>query len=290
MGNILLLGHDGQVGWELQRALEGGGLGRVRGFSFPEVDFGRVGDLRRLVREVRPSLIVNAAAYTAVDKAESEPDVAHAVNATAPAILAEEAQRLNAVFVHYSTDFVFDGRKGTPYTEEDPPAPLSVYGETKLQGELAVGAAGGRSFVFRLSWVYGARGSNFLLKILKLAKGGTALRVVDDQVGSPTWCRSVAEATVAVLRKERVRGGRGADRYGLYHMTCSGRTTWYGFAKAFLPESSSISAVSTDEFGTAAARPAFSVLDCSRLKRAFGLSLPPWQDALGMCLQKLRSD
>lgn len=281
---ILLLGHDGQIGWELHPGLKA--LGNVRALSYPEVDFARPGAVRRLVRDVRPTLIVNAAAYTAVDKAEDEPDVARAVNAGGPAVLAEEAKRLDALLVHYSTDFVFDGAKGSPYTEEDAPCPLSMYGQTKWEGDQAIRAAGCRYLVFRVSWIYGLRGSNFLLAIRRLAAEDRRLRVVDDQVGCPTWCGSVARATFAVLGKLPAFGrtGDARERLGLYNMVCSGQASWYAFAGAFLPASAQVEPIPAAEYPTRAVRPAYSVLDCTRLERVFGVTMPAWQDALRRCL------
>jgi len=278
---ILLLGHDGQVGWELVRELSA--LGQVKGYSYPDIDYSRPADIRRLVREEQPGLIVNAAAYTAVDKAEEELDLAMAVNGTAPGVLAEEARKLGAVFVHYSTDFVFGGDKRVPYVEDDTPAPLGAYGMTKLAGERAVQSVGGCFFIFRLSWVYGLRGENFLLKLRKLAEEKPELRVVDDQVGSPTWCRAVARATASVL-KGGDAGTVPEETCGLYHMTCAGQTSWYAFAKAFLPDGTNLVPVSTDEYPTPACRPAYSVLDCGRLRETFGVSMPAWQEALKECL------
>ncbi|MFN2148321.1 MAG: dTDP-4-dehydrorhamnose reductase [Anaerolineales bacterium] len=196
--HILLFGGNGQVGWELQRTLLP--LGAIHAFDYPQVDFLNLPALRDVVREANPDLIVNAAAYTAVDKAESEPDRAQAVNAEAPGLLAEEARRLGIGLVHYSTDYVFDGKKGAPYTEEDTPNPLNVYGQTKLDGDRAIQASGARHLILRTSWVYGARGSNFFLTMLRLARERRELRVVDDQIGSPTWSRSIAAVTAEILQ------------------------------------------------------------------------------------------
>jgi len=281
---ILLLGHDGQIGWELNSRLSR--LGTVHPVSYPHVDFADTGALRCLVRDVCPTLIVNAAAYTAVDRAEDEPDAARAVNANGPAVLAEEARRLGALLVHYSTDFVFDGAKGSPYTEADAARPLSVYGRTKLEGDEAVLSSGCAHLVFRVSWIYGLRGSSFLLTIRRLAAEGKHLRIVNDQVGCPTWCRSVAEATTAVLEHMMPcdRDGIPRELCALYNMVCSGHTSWYGFARAFLPDSASIEPVPSSEYPLPAMRPAYSVLDCTRLKSVFGVTMPTWQEALRSCL------
>jgi dTDP-4-dehydrorhamnose reductase len=280
---ILLLGHDGQIGWELGHGLSC--LGEVRGLSFPEVDFTDEQSLRDLVRSEAPELIVNAAAYTNVDGAEKEEELAHAVNSVAPRILAEEAERRKALFVHYSTDFVFDGHKGSPYGEDDVASPLGFYGKTKLEGDRAVEAVGGSYLVLRTSWIYGLRGRNFLLTMRRLAEEGKRLRVVDDQVGSPTWCASVARATISVL--ERVVGGgdlRADDVAGVYNMACHGETSWYGFAREFLHESVEIDPISTMDYPTPAQRPSYSVLDCGKLEKTFGVTMPSWREALSECV------
>ena len=285
VGLILLIGHDGQVGFELQRALAP--LGTVRAVCYPQIDFAKPDDVRRIVREARPTLIVNAAAYTAVDKAEAEPELARQLNAVAPGILAEEARRLGAGLVHYSTDFVFDGTRRTPYTEADAPHPLSVYGQTKLEGDRAVQASGADYLIFRLAWVYGLRGKNFLLTVRRLATEGKAIRVVQDQVGCPTWCRPVAEATAAALARVMAPGAPCSLRAvsGIYNAVCGGATSWFGFARAILPPSVPVTAIGTEEYPTPARRPAYSVLDCSKLQATFGVSLPPWETALRQCLK-----
>jgi dTDP-4-dehydrorhamnose reductase len=282
---ILLFGHDGQIGWELRSRLAG--IGTVHGLSYPDVDFSDPPAVRRLVRDVSPGLIVNAAAYTAVDRAEDEPLVARAVNAGGPAVLGEEARRLGAFLVHYSTDFVFDGVKGTPYREDDLPRPLSVYGQTKWEGDQAVLASGCACLIFRVSWIYGLRGSNFLLTLRRIAAQGKPLRVVDDQIGCPTWCGVVADATLDVLKQAFRPGCRGDafDEGGLYNMVCGGHTSWYGFARAFLSRAAVVEPIPASEYPTAATRPAYSVLDCGRLERTFGVSMPDWQDALGECMR-----
>ena len=265
---ILLTGKNGQVGWELQRTLAP--LGEVVAVDRRGMDLANHDSIRSAIRAVRPDLIVNAAAYTAVDKAESEPDLAMATNGIAPGIMAEEAKRLGAAMVHYSTDYVFVGTKTSPYTEDDIPNPICVYGKTKLAGEQAVQAAGIPHLIFRTSWVYGLRGRNFLLTILRLAKERDELKIVDDQIGAPTWSRMIAEATAIILAQclpspleiqDRGRpdqrpllepddrpvpfppfgkGGQGgfapalSDRGGLYHLTAAGLTSWHGFAKAIL--------------------------------------------------------
>ncbi len=287
MPRILLIGNDGQVGYELQHTLAS--LGPVHAVCYPAIDFGNPDSIVRTVREARPELIVNAAAYTAVDKAETEPDLCRRLNADAPRILAEEAVRLGAALVHYSTDFVFDGMLRRPYVETDSAQPVSVYGRTKLEGDLAIAVSGVPHLVFRLAWVYGLRGKNFLLTIRRLSAEGKALRIVDDQVGCPTWCRSVAEVTAAALAK-RPSAKALREISGVYHAACGGETSWCGFARAFLPAEARIQPIATTDYPTPARRPAYSVLDCTKLRRVFGLVLPPWQDALSACLEGERKN
>jgi dTDP-4-dehydrorhamnose reductase len=283
---VLLLGHDGQVGWALRRRLPE--RADVTAVSYPDVDYTRPADLRNLVRSVAPDVIINAAAYTSVDRAESEPEQARLINTEGPGLLAVEAGRIGATLVHYSTDFVFDGNQTRPYREDDEPCPISVYGRTKLAGDRAVLAAGGKVLVFRISWIYGLRGRNFLLTMRRLAREGRALRVVDDQVGSPTWCGSVAAATCEVLA--RVAFGEAPvdveSVAGLYNMACAGETSWYGFAKAFLAADTPVEPIQTDAYPTPATRPRYSVLDCTRLRDRFGISMPRWQEALQACLSE----
>jgi dTDP-4-dehydrorhamnose reductase len=269
---ILLTGRDGQVGWELQKTLAP--LGELTALGLAELDLSDAGRLRDAVREANPDVIVNAAAYTAVDKAESERDVAFAVNATAPGILAEEAKRNGALLVHYSTDYVFDGTKPAPYVEEDEPNPLNVYGASKLAGDRAIAASGCRHLILRTSWVYGPRGSNFYLTMLRLARERPELRVVDDQVGAPTSSLAIARATAQLLRR---------DALGLYHMCAAGVTTWCGFARAILARAgvaTPVVAIGTEDYPMPAKRPLNSRLDCSRLHAAFGVALAPWEEQL----------
>jgi len=270
---ILITGKDGQLGWELQRSLAG--LGDVIATNRREFDLCDSNAIRRTVRKTGPDVIVNAAAYTAVDNAESEPDVAMQVNAIAPGILAEEAKLLGALLVHYSTDYVFDGSKKSPYKEEDTPNPLSVYGRSKLKGEQAIVASECRHLIFRTSWVYSSRGRNFFLTILKAAREKPELRVVDDQFGAPTSSLALAEATARALQ---VRAAQ-----GLYHMTAGGRTSWFGFAQMILRSaaiSTPLAPIPSDQYPAKATRPRNSVLDNSRLKEAFGISLPDWENQL----------
>ena len=269
---ILLTGAGGQVGWELRSALAG--LGEVQGLDRAALDLADVPRVIATVRAAQPDVIVNAAAYTAVDKAEADRDAAFAVNATAPRVLAEEAKRARALLVHYSTDYVFDGEKGAPYVEDDPPSPISAYGESKLAGEQAIVNSGCRHLVLRTSWVYGPRGKNFMLTMLRLAKERPELRVVDDQVGAPTSGLALARATAQLLE-------RGTE--GLYHMTAAGETTWCAFARAILARAgigTPVIGIRTADYPTPARRPRDSRLDCTRLRAVSGVALAGWEQAL----------
>jgi dTDP-4-dehydrorhamnose reductase len=286
---ILLIGKIGQVGWELRRTLAP--MARVTCVDFPEIDLTRGDAIRQWVRETRPRVVINAAAYTAVDKAESEPDRAMKINGVAPGILAEEAKALGALLVHYSTDYVFDGAKTSPYVETDPPNPLGVYGRSKLAGDEAVRAVGGAHLIFRLCWVYGARGQNFMLTIMRLARDREKLRVVADQVGCPTWSRLIAETTALALKQSVAAHDFGALT-GTYHLASSGVTSWQGFAQAIIDlmpaegkKCSVVEAISTPEYPTPARRPAYSVLACDKLERALGLRLPHWEESLRQVLE-----
>jgi len=269
---ILLTGATGQVGWELRKTLAP--LGEVRAFDRFGLDLADTPPLVATVRALQPEVIVNAAAYTAVDKAESERDQAFAVNATAPRVLAEEAKRIGALLVHYSTDYVFDGTKDAPYVEGDAPHPISVYGASKLAGERAIAGTACRYLILRTSWVYGPRGKNFYLTMLRLAKERPDLKVVDDQVGAPTSSLEIARATATLLDK-------GAQ--GLYHMTAAGETSWCGFARAILARAgiaTPVVPIRTEDYPTPAKRPRNSRLDCSRLRADFGVALAPWEEQL----------
>lgn len=294
---ILLLGKDGQVGWQLQRSLAP--HGDVVACGRDRCDLSDLAQLRSVVREIRPAIIVNAAAYTAVDHAESETDLAWRINAEAPGVLAAEAAALDALLVHYSTDYVFDGTKSSPYQETDPTAPLCVYGRSKLAGEEAIRAAGGKSLIFRTSWVFGARGHNFIKTILRLAREKDSLNVVADQVGSPTPAALIATVTgvvLAILAHGRALQG-GENR--LYHLAASRSVSWYDFARTVVdlaqrspgfdlrlkPEA--INPIVTSEYPTPARRPANSRLDCRKLESDFGLQMPDWQPYLERMLQLL---
>jgi dTDP-4-dehydrorhamnose reductase len=288
---ILLFGKEGQLGWELHRAMLP--LGEVHAIGQTEADFSQPENLRGWVRETLPDVMINAAAYTAVDRAEAEPELAQTINVTAPAVLAEEAQRVGAALIHYSTDYVFDGAKNIPYLEADPPNPLSVYGRTKLEGELAVQQSCTASLVLRTSWVYSLRRASFVTKVLEWAHSQPTLKVVTDQISSPTWCRSLAEITAQLL----ARGGKNlvpwlAERSGVYHLAGDGYASRYEWAKAILlldPQRETqlarqlLPARSTD-FPTPAARPAFSALNCTKFADMFSLRLPDWRLTLALAL------
>ncbi len=293
---ILLIGKDGQVGWQLHRTLAP--LGQIAAYDHSALDLSKPDQVRAIVREVRPTLIVNAAAYTAVDQAEEERDQAMAINGHGPALLAQEAKRLGAALVHYSTDYVFDGKKKAPYTEDDPPQPLNVYGQSKLVGDQAIMAAGIPHLIFRTSWVYGIRGNNFLRTLLKLFSEREEIQIVDDQVGAPTWSRMIAEATAQVLT-QLIAPHTTLDFdevSGLYNLTAAGQTTWYEFACAIAeqaatqhltPKVAAIKPIPSSKYPTPAVRPAYGVLSHKKLQETFGLFIPDWQDQLARCIAPL---
>lgn len=285
MTRILLTGINGQVGWELQRTLQP--LGTVIATDRAHCDLADPDKLRAVLREIKPTIIVNPAAYTAVDKAESEPALAQAINGTAPGILAEEAKRLGALLVHFSTDYVFDGAKSAPYVETDPTGPLGTYGCSKLAGEQAIAASGCRHLIFRTCWVYGARGHNFLRTMLRLARERDELRVVADQYGAPTWSRMIAETTALTL-------ARHTGQQGIYHLAAAGETTWHGFALAIvamaneygiLDRNPSVNPITSADYPMPAQRPTNSRLCCNRLRDDFGLNQADWRAALQLCLE-----
>jgi dTDP-4-dehydrorhamnose reductase len=274
---ILLTGRNGQVGWELERALPA--LGEVIATDRKALDLANPDAIRRVVREAKPGVIVNAAAYTAVDKAESERDAAMQVNGIAPGVLAEEAKRLGALLVHYSTDYVFDGEKRSPYREDDAPNPISHYAHTKLHGERAIAASGCRHLTLRTSWVYGPRAANFYQIIRRKAAAGEPMRMVDDQTSVPTPSGFLARETIVLLQKEAS---------GLLHLVPSGEATRYEFAREVVRATGSrsqVDAVSTDHFPSAARRPAYSVLDNQRAQRLLGVVLHDWKGLLGRITQ-----
>ena len=283
---ILLVGKNGQIGWELQRTLLS--LGELVAIDIDELDLADIRAIRQAVRETKPGIIVNAAAYTAVDRAEEEAELAMAVNGVAPGILAEEAARINAVIVHYSTDYVFDGEKGSPYVEEDSPNPINIYGQTKLAGERAIRETGAPHLIFRTSWVYGLRGKNFLLAILRLAREKEELRIVDDQVGTPNWCGTVAEVTARILMENADIIRQDGRLSGIYNLSSSGETSWFKFARQILATDPrkeeqvcrKIMPIETGQFPTAAKRPMFSVLDNNKIQSTFGIKLGSWDSYL----------
>ena len=282
---ILLVGSAGQLGIELARALPA--HGEVVALDRAALDLADADAVIAAVRGVRPQFIVNAAAYTAVDRAESEPAQVEAINARAPGILAEEARRCAAVLIHYSTDYVFDGETSAPYDEQSAPNPINAYGRSKLAGERAVTAAGGASLVLRTSWVYGLRGQNFLTTMLRLGGEREELRIVADQIGTPNWTRSLADATALLV-------GRGAselaERAGIYHLSGSGSTSWFDFARAIFDGAARprVVPITTAEYPTAARRPRRSVLASGKFADAFGFSLPLWGEMLRACMAELR--
>jgi dTDP-4-dehydrorhamnose reductase len=291
---ILLLGMNGQVGWELQRTLSP--LSELIAMDQPELDLTDFNRIRQVAREIKPDLVVNAAAYTAVDQAENEPALAMAVNGTAPRVLAEEASKLGAGLIHFSTDYVFDGSKREPYTEEDVPNPINVYGETKFAGDMAVQEVGGAYLILRTSWVYGARGKNFFRTILRLAREREELKVVDDQVGCPTWSAAIA-TTVAQLLTSLKDMGTGkiidkmTDHAGVYHWSASGDCSWYEFAVEILANDPNreehstrrVLAIPSSEFPTQAVRPKYSVLSSDRILSVFKVTTVSWKEQLTGC-------
>ena len=296
---ILLFGKGGQVGWELQRSLAP--LGEVVAVDFDSTDlcgdFTNLAGLAETVRQVMPSIIVNAAAHTAVDKAESEPDLARTINARAPGVIAAEAQKLGAWLVHYSTDYVFDGSGSQAWKETDTPAPLSVYGQTKLEGEQAVAANCAKHLIFRTSWVYAARGGNFAKTMLRLAKERDSLNVIDDQIGAPTGADLLADITALALQRVQTQPEQ-HDLAGLYHLVASGATSWHGYATLVIEQArrlgadiktpqNAINKIATEAYPTPARRPLNSKLDTLKLQAAFNLHLPPWQQGVTRMLSEI---
>lgn len=283
---ILISGQHGQVSRELQTHLKG--LGELVVLGREQLDLADPAQIRHQVQSIRPHLIINAAAHTAVDQAESEPDLAFAINATAPQVFAEQAQELGIPLIHYSTDYVFDGSKNAPYTEADAPNPLSVYGRSKRAGEQAISAVAGQHLILRTSWVYSTHGRNFLLTMQRMLQEKPHLRIVADQIGAPTWAATIARSTAQLI--ERWQAGR-AGPWGVYHLSAGGETSWFGFAQAIAAHlqamgrpCASLEPIPTRDYPTPATRPLNSRLDCSRLQQQWGVSQPDWHSALHECL------
>lgn len=291
---LLVTGKNGQVGWELQRSLQC--LGEVHAVERPQFDLAHPDSLKPFLDQVSPDVIVNAAAYTAVDRAESEEDLATRVNGHAPGAIAQWAAEHGALLLHYSTDYVFDGSGSSPWRPSDGPAPLSAYGRSKLAGERAIAQAGGDHLILRTSWVFASRGRNLLLTMLKLAGEREELRVVDDQWGAPTSARLIADSTAQIIARACAERNSGAFRSEMLHLTAAGATNWHGFATAIVRaarlagrsvRTERVFAIPSSSYPTPAIRPANSRLDCSRLEQRFGLALPDWQQGLQLCMEEL---
>jgi len=283
---ILLTGATGQVGWDLSRALAP--LGGLITPDSTEFNLAEPESLRKNIREWKPDIIVNPAAYTAVDQAEREHDLVFRVNADSPKVLAEEAERLNIPMIHYSTDYVFDGEKGEPYRESDETRPLNIYGESKLQGEMAIQNIVEQHIILRTSWIYSLRGSNFLTTMLRLFKEKDEISVVNDQIGAPTWSRMVAEVTAIIMSQLHQK----ENGWGLYHLSASGESSWYHFVKEIKrvedeKRKFSINAISSEQYVTAATRPKNSLLNSRKLSQQWNVKLPRWDVSLKQCLESL---
>ena len=288
---IVLFGKSGQLGWEFERTLPG--LGQVVALDRVQLDLRDLHAVQQTLNELKPNLIINASAYTDVDKAEQEPELAMQINALAPGIMAETSRKLSAAFIHFSTDYVFDGKANTPYTEDDQTNPLNMYGKSKLMGEENIKQAGDAYLILRTSWVYSLRGNSFVNKVLGWARKNSTLRVVEDQIGSPTWARMLADITSLLLAQtrgnpyEKIR-----EQCGMYHLAGSGYTSRYEWAKQILandPQRSeqtveTLEPGRSEEFPTPATRPLFSALDCTRFERTFGLQIPPWNSTLKLAM------
>ena len=290
--HILLLGKYGQLGWELQRTLAP--LGDILALDFPQIDLEQADSLRELIHNIRPQVIFNATAYTAVDRAESEMEIAQAINSHAPRVMAEEAKKIGAAIIHYSTDYVFDGKKGGDYLEQDPPNPLNMYGESKLEGERAIQDVGESYLILRTSWVYSVRRESFVTRVLEWSRKQTSLRIVSDQVSNPTWCRMLAEVTAQLLAMAgRDVAGWLDERRGIYHLSGSGRASRFEWAQAILEMDTrreeqivqEVQPALTSEFPTPAIRPLHSALNCDHFIDTFGLTLPNWREALKLAME-----
>ncbi len=299
---ILLIGRNGQLAWELRRSLAclGDVVAIDRNSDPITLDLIDTDSIKNAVLAIKPGLIVNASAYTAVDRAEQDSHRAHKVNANALAVLSELAIEIKAGLIHYSTDYVFKGDADQPYSEEIEPEPVNIYGQSKRAGESVIALVGPEHLIFRTAWVYGMRGSNFLITMLNLMRKNKSISVVSDQIGAPTWTRQIAEATAVAIAKCTVGGQfRPGARSGIYHMTCNGQTSWFGFAQkiselaisnGLLPDSyREIRPVRTAEYPTAAARPNYSLLSHEKIEKEFDVCLPDWESALEMCLSDMAS-
>ena len=294
---ILIFGPSGQVGYEL--AANAGKLGKVitAGRSDADIIMDPLNkdSLDKLFTDIQPNIIINAIAYTAVDKAESDQEKAFLLNSDFPGALADQCEKLDCLLIHYSTDFVFDGTKKEPWSEDDDTNPLSVYGSSKLAGEKAIEISACSYFILRTSWVYGERGGNFLLTMLRLGRERDALSIVDDQIGSPTSSHDIAMATISLCEQYIENPEAVKAQKGIYHLTSSGSISWYGFAKSIFDSAANheslllkdLSAISSSEYPTAATRPAYSVLNCEKLARNFNIKMPNWKDSLEQCIQRL---
>ncbi len=290
---LLITGADGQVGWELRHSLMP--LGEVVALDRKACDLSRPQDLPRLMREAKPDIIVNAAAYTAVDRAEKEEALATMINGTAAGVLAEEARKLGMLLIHYSTDYVFDGTKAAPYAEDDVPRPINAYGRSKLAGDRAIEQCGADYLILRSSWIYAARGHNFLRTILRRACAGEELRIVNDQIGAPTWARELADATAVMARQARREREQGGFKSGLYNVTAAGATSWFGFAEAIVEQIASpadascgnVRPIASLDYSAAAMRPMNSRLAGDRVRKRFDVALANWKQALALCMKDL---
>jgi len=293
---ILLFGKNGQVGWELNRSLQP--LGEVIALGREEADFSKPESLRNIVRDIAPDVIVNAVAYTAVDKAEEEEDLALKINGVAPGVLAEEALNLGALLVHYSTDYVFDGTKSGPYVETDTPNPINAYGRSKLAGEQAVQSSGCDYLIFRTSWVYASRAHNFMLTMLKLAQEREELSIVSDQIGAPTTARLITDTTLVCIKQALLERRNQVFSSDLYHLTASSNTSWYGFTQEIIRVAKceldldlkikNITNIPTIDYPTPARRPMNSRLDLRKLEEKFDVVMPSWEDVLRLCIEEIK--
>ena len=293
---ILLIGNTGQLGWELERALIP--IGEIIAVDYPAVDLADADSVLKQIRTVKPDVLINAAAYTGVDLAENERDLAEKINAVASGIMAEESKKLGALFLHYSTNFVFDGKKGKPYLESDSPNPINVYGETKLAGEKAIQQVGGDFFIFRTSWLYSTRKESFVTKVLDWARKNEELRIVNDQIGSPTWCRTLAETTAQLLVLVLSKGESWRNsKSGIYHLAGNGAVSRYEWAEQILrldPNRDeqivkSLQPALSEDFPTPAKRPEFAALDCSLFQSEFGIFWSDWLTSLELAMSSISS-